>query len=122
MYGATRFSQQPGSKIQFVAQVFTSLADFARWIAGDDRIGFDIFDHDGTRANHGSVANGYSRKNNSAIGNPDPVANNDIAAAVGKVRGLRVVTECQNGRFRPNGNVVAGPDMKFADRNCPDTF
>lgn len=56
----------------------------------------------------------YSGKDNGAVADPNSVADDDVAAAVGEVRGLWVVPEVENGGFWANGNVAACADLKLA--------
>lgn len=106
--------QQPRIKIQFVSQISVPFANFPRRIAGGNGIRLHIFGDNGTRANHRAIANGYSRQNHGAVGNPGMIADDDISATIGKVRRLRVMTQRENGSLRANGDIVPGSNMKLS--------
>ena len=96
-----------------IFQILVALADFARRVASYNGVRFHIFSYHGAGAHYRAIANGDSRKDDGAIGNPNPVADDYFSATVRKIRRLRIMPQRKNGSLRPDGNVIASLDFEF---------
>src|SRR5262249_35576784 len=91
--GPKVWSQEPGTKIQFIAQVPRAFSDSVCRRPGYDGIGRHITGHNSAARYACALPDGNPWHDNGAVADPHMIANLHVAAAVFEMRRLRVVTQ-----------------------------
>ena len=111
MAGSDAISHQKGLELKVVLKLTSPISDYFCRTSSHDSVRFDILGHHSSSRYNGALSNSDPGENQSPIANPYVVADHYIAATSCKVRGLGIMTQSENGGFRPNGNIIPSDNL-----------
>lgn len=96
--------------VKFVVQVSTTIADFAGWNTGHNRVLLDVFGNNRSCSYNRPFANAHTRENSRPCGYVSPIADIDRTALYAKLTILRIMLKCEYLHVAANVDVVADAD------------